>query len=263
MDGVMRAQAAGTFYPADPTALRRTVAAMLAAAPGEGAPPRAIIAPHAGYEYSGPVAAFAYARVAGLRGAVRRVVLLGPSHCAAFPGAAAPEARLFATPLGGAPVDGEAVARVLELPWVRQTDGPFHYEHCLEVHLPFLQIVLGDFALVPLLVGSATDDRVCRTIEYLWTDAETLIVVSTDLSHYLPYDEARRRDEATCRAIEALRPEDIVPDQACGRAALAGLLLAVRARGLRVGTLDLRNSGDTAGMRGGVVGYGAWAVVEE
>ena len=253
---------AGLFYPADPGELRAMVEAYLAEAaarlPEDTPVPKAVIAPHAGYIYSGPVAATAYAALAPARGRIRRVVLLGPSHRVPFRGIAAPGAAWFETPFGRVPVDREAIAEILELPQVQVLDAAHAQEHSLEVHLPFLQAVLGDFVLVALVVGDATPQEVAEVIERLWDGPETLIVVSSDLSHYLDYDTARRIDAVTARAIENLQPEAIGYEQACGRIPVNGLLWAARRHGLHAHTMDLRNSGDTAGPRDQVVGYGAW-----
>jgi len=251
---------AGTFYPAESENLRSAVSDMLGGARADGPVPKALIGPHAGYVYSGPIAASAYARLVSARGVVRRVVLLGPAHYVPFEGVAASSAEWFATPLGPIRVDREGVEEALSLPGVRLLDEAHAPEHSLETHLPFLQATLGEFTLVPLVVGEAAPETVCRVIERLWGGPETLFAVSTDLSHFLPYDAAREIDSATCRAVETLCPEEIGRDQACGYIPLNGLLMAARVRALRVETLDLRNSGDTAGPRYQVVGYGAWAL---
>jgi MEMO1 family protein len=260
MAAVQRASVAGMFYPGEPDKLARMVETMLADTRPEGPPPAAIIAPHAGYVYSGPIAASAYARLAPLRDTVTRVILIGPAHRLAFHGIAAPAADSFETPLGAVPLDRAGVARLLALPHVHEIDAAFVGEHCLEVHLPFLQTVLGDFELVPLIAGNAGAKDVADVLELLWTGPDTLPVVSSDLSHYLDYETARRRDAATARAIEALAGERLDYDDACGRTPIAGLLRVARERGLSARTVDLRNSGDTAGPRGEVVGYGAWVV---
>ncbi len=257
---VQRASVAGMFYPGEPDKLAGMVAAMLAEARPQGPVPAAIIAPHAGYVYSGPIAASAYARLAPLKGTVKRVVLIGPAHRLAFRGIAAPSAEAFETPLGTIPVDRAAIARLEALPHVGVNDAAFEGEHCLEVQLPFLQTVLGEFALVPLIAGQAGGKDVADVLELLWTGPDTLPVMSSDLSHYHDYETARRRDAATARAIEALAGERLDYDDACGRTPIAGLLQIARARGLAAQTVDLRNSGDTAGPRGEVVGYGAWVV---
>lgn len=265
--GSIRAPAvAGSFYPSDPQALRAAVAAHLAEAEAraasDGPAPKAIIAPHAGYVYSGPVAARAYARLARARGTVRRVVLIGPSHRVPFHGLAVTAAEAYATPLGAVPVDGAAVRALLRVPGVQVLDAAHGPEHSLEVHLPFLQAVLGDFALVPVVAGSAPPDMVAAALEAVWGGEETAVVVSSDLSHYLDYDGARRLDGRTCAAIEHLDAGGIGQDQACGSVPIAGLLALARRRRMAVETVDLRNSGDTAGPRDGVVGYGAWAFTE-
>ncbi|ROR32894.1 AmmeMemoRadiSam system protein B [Inmirania thermothiophila] len=250
---------AGLFYPEQREELARTVDALLAGAQAAGPPPKAIVAPHAGYVYSGPVAATAYAALRPLAGRIERVVLLGPSHRVPFDGLAAPSTDYFRTPLGDVPVDREAIESIRDLPQVCILDEAHALEHSLEVHLPFLQRVLGGFRLVPLVVGDAAPEEVAEVIERLWGGDETLIVVSSDLSHYHDYHTARRMDAATSMAVEALAPERIGYEQACGRHPLQGLLVAARRRGLQARTLDLRNSGDTAGPRDRVVGYGAYA----
>jgi AmmeMemoRadiSam system protein B len=238
---------AGTFYPAGREELRAEVASLLAAA-APGPAPKALIAPHAGYIYSGPVAASIFRRVQGA--SFERVVLLGPAHYACLDGVALPEAAAFSTPLGEIP---------LELPDALPRDRAAHArEHSLEVELPFLQVVLqGAWKLVPLVVGDAGPEEVADVIDGLWGGHDTLVVVSSDLSHYLPYREARAMDAATAKEIVALGRLD--SHAACGAAPVNGLLLAARRRKLSAELVDLRNSGDTAGDKGRVVGYGAFA----
>jgi AmmeMemoRadiSam system protein B len=250
---------AGLFYPDDAGTLRAAVHTLLAATAPAAPAPKAIIAPHAGYVYSGPVAASIYASLIKARDRIRRVVLLGPAHRVAFDGLALSSATAFATPLGEIPLDTAATAQLLMLPQVRLLDAAHRDEHSLEVQLPFLQEVLDDFTLVPLLVGDTSPEEVSEVLDMLWGGEETLIVISSDLSHYHDYATARRLDAATSRAIEALRPQDIGYENACGRIPVGGLLLSARRHGLRAQTLDLRNSGDTAGPRDRVVGYGAYA----
>ncbi len=251
---------AGQFYPARPDLLRHEVEAFLAAAvPGPGTFPKAVVAPHAGYVFSGAVAGSAFACIQALGGRVRRVVLLGPSHYVAFRGLALPTSVTFETPLGAVPVDAEAAAALADLRQVFVDPRPHAREHSLEVELPFLQVALGEFSLVPLAVGDAEPGEVAEVLERLWDGAETLIVVSTDLSHYLDYETARRHDERTAHAILALDEEAIGEADACGRDPLRGLLRAARRHGLSARELDRRNSGDTAGPRDRVVGYGAYA----
>ncbi|MGZ5038074.1 MAG: AmmeMemoRadiSam system protein B [Usitatibacter sp.] len=264
MSAIRPAAVAGSFYPGDPSALAAEVAAYLAEAPAPRAPerpPKAIIAPHAGYMYSGPIAASIYARLAPLRGVVRRVVLAGPAHRVYVRGAAIPSVGAFASPLGDVALDREALAALRALDFVEVSDRAHALEHSLEVHLPFLQSVLGDFALVPIVVGDASPGQAARIFEMLWGGDETLIVVSSDLSHYLPYDSARGRDRDTARAILGL-DATLVPEEACGAAPINGLLQAARGHGLSAEMVDLRNSGDTAGGLDRVVGYGAFAFTE-
>lgn len=251
---------AGYFYPAERVQLEATLTSMLAEAGTEGGAPKALIAPHAGYVYSGPVAARAYALLAGARYRIRRVVLLGPAHRVYVRGLALPSVQRFDTPLGSVPLDDEAVRRLRALPQVEVSDAAHEAEHSLEVHVPFLQHLLDDFTLVPLVVGEATPEEVAEVLQTLWGGDDTLIVISTDLSHYHDYATARRIDAATSAAIEHLEFESIGPEQACGCMPLRGLLHLCRKTGLRVRRLDLRNSGDTAGSRDRVVGYGAYAV---
>ncbi len=258
MTSVRNPAVAGLFYPDDPRELRGQVADFLAAVPAGGAVPKAIIAPHAGYVYSGPIAASAYARIKPARGRITRVVLLGPAHRVGFHGLALSGADYFQTPLGRVMVDKAATEKISRLPQVHLMDLAHAQEHSLEVHLPFLQEVLGEFSLVPLVVGDAEAGEVAEVIEALWGGPETLIVVSSDLSHYHDYKTAQRLDRATSQAIEQLQPESIQYDSACGRNPVNGLLRAARQRGLKASTIDLRNSGDTAGSHDRVVGYGAY-----
>ncbi|AEK57703.1 MAG: AmmeMemoRadiSam system protein B [Acidithiobacillus caldus] len=255
---------AGRFYPARVTELQHQLDAFIpSSVASKQLHPKVLIAPHAGYVYSGPVAGKAYAQLQGLRGQISRVVLLGPAHYVRLRGLAIPEADAFATPLGTVPVNRDALNAISDLPQVIQSDVPHNPEHSLEVHLPFLQRMLGDFSVVPLLVGDATYTEVAEVLERLWGGPETLIVISTDLSHYLDYATAQRLDARTAEIIEALQPEAIHYEQACGRIPLGGLLELARKRHMRIERVDLRNSGDTTGPRDQVVGYGAWVLYED
>ncbi len=249
---------AGMFYSNNATQLHAQLQEFLQQAAGAGPAPKAIIAPHAGYIYSGPIAASAYARLQAVRDVIERVVLLGPSHRVGFRGIAVSGMDAFTTPLGAIPLDHDAVARIRKLPYVSLLEKAHAQEHSLEVHLPFLQEVLGAFKLVPLVVGEAMPEQVGAVLEALWGGPETLIVISSDLSHYHDYRQARQMDAATSRAIESLRYEDIGYEDACGRNPINGLLWIARRKGLHGETIDLRNSGDTAGPRDEVVGYGAY-----
>jgi hypothetical protein len=248
---------AGSFYPNNANELRRMLQKFLCETPKTAAPiPKAIIAPHAGYIYSGAVAATAYARLSVARDLIKRVVLLGPSHRVPFKGLAASHATHFVTPLGKIVVDRQAIEQLGSQ--ITLSDQAHALEHSLEVHLPFLQEILADFTLIPLIVGEATPTQVGKVLEQLWGSEETLIVISSDLSHYHDYETAQLVDKRTSQAIEELRFQDIHYEQACGRNPINGLLHEARRRGMQARTIDLRNSGDTAGSKAQVVGYGAY-----
>jgi AmmeMemoRadiSam system protein B len=262
MTVIREAAVAGQFYPGNARELSATVQQYLEeAAAAEGPQPKALIVPHAGYIYSGPVAASAYVRLKPHQDKITRVILLGPCHRVPVRGLASSAADVFRTPLGDVLLDKKAIT-ALDMPAVTVFDATHACEHSLEVHLPFLQTLLDEFTLVPLVVGDAPADAVADVLEVLWGDDETLIVISSDLSHYLDYDSARQRDSATCRAIEQFDAKSIGPHDACGCHSVAGLLELARRRGMTVEMLDLRNSGDTAGPRDRVVGYGAWIFME-
>lgn len=258
------AAVAGMFYPGDAGQLSGEVAGMLRAATdaSTSAPvPKAIIAPHAGYIYSGPIAASVYALLSQSAHSIRRVILLGPTHRVGVDGLALPSVSHFSTPLGTIEIDQEARAMLADLPQVLVADSPHAQEHSLEVQLPFLQSVLRNFRLIPLAVGHASAEAVAAVLERLWGGPETLIVVSSDLSHYLPYAAAQKIDGRTAARIVACDPT-IGHDEACGATPVNGLLLAARRHGLKARLIDLRNSGDTAGDRNRVVGYGGFAFSE-
>jgi MEMO1 family protein len=255
------AAVAGRFYPAEPQRLKRDISAMLGKAPaGPANPPKALIAPHAGYVYSGEVAARAFRAVEGVP--TRRVILIGPAHYVAFPGIAVPRVDAFATPLGNVPVDRQSLAGLADLPFVIRNDAAHAPEHALEVELPFLQIVLGPFALVPLLVGDASPIEVATVLGRLWGGPETLIVVSSDLSHFHDYETAQRLDAATAALLESGAWRELGPNHACGALAIAGFLVEAEKHGLGARRLGLCNSGDSSGNFDRVVGYGAWSFEE-
>jgi len=253
------------FYPGVPAALAASVRACLVEAAtrprAAGERPKALIVPHAGYIYSGPIAAAAYARLAAAHATIRRVVILGPTHRVAIRGLAVPSVRAFMTPLGEVEIDRKAAALALTLPQVQQDDAAHALEHALEVQLPFLQAVLDDFRIVPFAVGAASTEEVADVLERLWGGPETLILVSSDLSHYHPYAEARAIDRNSAEGILALTPS-LDHEQACGATPINALLLCARRRNLAPELLDLRNSGDTAGDKSRVVGYASFAFTE-
>ncbi len=258
------AAVAGAFYPGDPRQLAADIEEMLGGVeslePRFGFP-KALVVPHAGYIYSGPVAAAAYDRLAAARGVARRVVLLGPVHRVPVRGLALPEAQFFETPLGRVPVDSEGTSAISGMSQVVRSAPAHAMEHSLEVQLPFLQKVLGEFSLLPLAVGAASVEQVAGVIERLWGGEETVLVVSTDLSHYHGYDEARRIDSATLGRIAGFAT-DIGHEEACGATPLNGLLSVARSKGLSIKLLAACNSGDTAGGRSRVVGYSAFGLYE-
>lgn len=256
-----RAAVAGTFYLRDAAALRAEVSRLLAAAPAPGpSRPKALVVPHAGHVYSGAVAATAYAQLRAPGPPVERVVLLGPSHTTSHAGLALPDVARFRTPLGEVPVDAAGVAQALALPQVTVSGEAHLREHALEVQLPFLQVALGAFSLVPLTVGHCSAEDVAEVLHALWGGEETLVVCSTDLSHFLAYGEACLLDRRTAAQVLALDAAGLGREQACGRTPLAGLLLEARRRHLAASLLDLRNSGDACGDMERVVGYGAFAL---
>ncbi len=264
MGTVRPAAVAGLFYPGEARTLRTSVEDYLSQAGAPAGPvPKAIIAPHAGYVYSGQIAASAYARILPAAERISRVILVGPCHRVAVRGLAVSSAASFATPLGDVPLDRPLIDRLTDLPQVSSFDATHAQEHSLEVHLPFLQVILGTFTLVPLVAGDAGAEEVAEVLEMAWGGPETLIVVSSDLSHYEDYESAKRLDSATREAIEEMEPARIGYEQACGRIPISGLLTLARRRGLEVATVDLRNSGDTAGPRDQVVGYGSWVFIEK
>jgi hypothetical protein len=252
------AAVAGSFYPGDSPELLRCVDDMLLAGDGGGRRPKALIVPHAGYIYSGPTAASAFATLGPFASEIRRVVLFGPAHRVAINGLAAPTVSAFVTPLGSVPVDQAALMTVCRLPQVQWNDSAHAHEHSLEVQLPFLQRLLGEFAIAPFVVGDTNATAVAEVMNALWGGDETLVVVSSDLSHYLPYADAQRIDRASVEAIRRLEPLRHF-DQACGALPINGLVETARQRGLTAELLDLCNSGDTAGDKARVVGYAALA----
>jgi AmmeMemoRadiSam system protein B len=250
------------FYPGDAAILGKTVDHLLADKnAATHLQPKVLIVPHAGYVYSGATAARAYAQLAAVRNIIRRVVLLGPTHRVAVNGMALPTVSSFSTPLGNIPLAGDAIANLQSFPQVVFSDHVHAQEHSLEVQLPFLQKALDDFTLIPIAVGNCQPSAVAEVINHLWGGPETLIVISTDLSHFLPYAEAKAVDANTCRHILNF-DSHIRPDQACGAFPMNGLLLVAQQRKLNIQQIDLCNSGDTAGDKQRVVGYAAFVLNE-
>jgi MEMO1 family protein len=248
---------AGLFYPDDPGELSASVEALLSGGHPSSRHAKALVVPHAGYIYSGPTAGCAYRSLGSQANQLQRIVLVGPSHRVAFEGVAIPSATAFVTPLGETRIDTEAINRLRALPTVVEDDWPHALEHSLEVQLPFLQRVAPSARIVPIVTGDTSASEVETVIEAVWGGPETLIVISSDLSHYQPYTLARTEDASTAQAIVEER-DDLRGDQACGCVGINGLNRMARKRGMHAGVLDLRNSGDTAGDKRRVVGYGAF-----
>ena len=254
------AAVAGQFYPSSPVELELMVKSLLSGVQDTPPPSKAIIAPHAGLIYSGPIAATVYASLQSVSEKITRVLLLGPSHRVYLKGLALSSANYYETPLGKIEIDQEACEPIRDLPQVTVSDAAHAQEHSLEVHLPFLQVVLYRFKLIPIVVGETSPQEVAEVLEILWGDDETQIIISSDLSHYHDYETAKQLDLSTSKAIENLQLDSIGSQQACGCMPMRGLLQLARKKDLKVKTLDLRNSGDTAGTKDRVVGYGAYAV---
>ncbi len=250
---------AGAFYPESADTLQSIIHDMLGDAEEHDLSPKVLIVPHAGYIYSGPVAASAYGLLKAKKRTIERVVLLGPSHQHAFEGMALPDCEQFSTPLGEIPLDIQTMQQLLTFSQIEKMDAAHHQEHSLEVQCPFLQSCLDDFKLIPIVVGNATPMAIAEIIEYLWGGDETLFIISSDLSHYHSYEEACNRDRITVRVIEELS-STLTGGQACGCHPLNGMLKVAQRRGMEVKTLDVRNSGDTAGDKERVVGYGAFVI---
>jgi len=263
MSKVRKPAVAGAFYPANPQALKKELEEYFSVAPMSLHFPKAIIAPHAGTIYSGPIAASAYTCLKGMKDFVHRIVLLGPAHQVGFEGIAAPSVDFFETPLGKIPLDRKAIEEISLLPQVIEFEEAHAQEHSLEVHLPFLQMSLSHFQLIPLVVGWTEPELVAEVLEKLWGGKETLIIVSSDLSHYLSYENAQKTDEETARQIETLDWQNLADQKACGFFPVRGLLLEAQKKGLVGKILDLRNSGDIAGDKKRVVGYGAFHFYEK
>lgn len=260
MSQVRAAAVAGTFYPKERRVLTDQIQAFINSANIQGPMPKAIICPHAGYIYSGPIAAYAYKLITQGKEQIKKVVLLGPAHRVPFKGIALSSADSFSTPLGKIPLDKSSLQSIAELPQVSYLDDAHTLEHSLEVQLPFLQMCLNEFSLVPALVGDANPQEVAEVLEILWGDSETLIVISSDLSHYQDYRTAQQRDEQTSLAIQSKNFQDINYEDACGCNPINGLLWLAKKQNLQIDILEQRNSGDTAGSRDRVVGYGAYAI---
>lgn len=257
---IRQAAVAGTFYPGDPKQLHHSVCELLEHAENSDIIPKALIVPHAGYIYSGAIAASVYCLLKKLKDKITRVILIGPSHRVAFKGLACTQADQFMTPLGTVNVDTDLIKEIMRFSGVNYLEQAHSYEHCLEVQLPFLQEVLSDFTIVPIVTGDASPSLVSEVLSCLWGGDETLVVISSDLSHYHQYEVAKKKDAKTSQQIEKLQFKNLSHDAACGKVAISGLLKYLRDHKLKIKTLDLKNSGDTAGDKDRVVGYGAYVV---
>jgi len=260
MKSIRQPAVAGSFYPDSPKVLSTMLSAYLEQAMPSAKAPKAIIVPHAGYVYSGACAAQAYARLSSQHALIKRVVLLGPSHHVGFTGLALSSADAFNTPLGDIPLDKKSIASLLHFPFVEYLDQAHTLEHSLEVQLPFLQVMLDDFSLVPIVVGDCPAEQIEQVLELFYGQPNSLIVISSDLSHFHDYATAQRLDQATSEKIENLDYQHLDYDSACGRVPVSGLLALAKNKSLQIKTIDLRNSGDTAGDKSRVVGYGAYVI---
>ncbi len=264
MEFVRTTAVAGAFYPSEPEILSKDIQRYIEETPSVSLPvPKAIIVPHAGYEYSAGVAASAYKLLKSGRKSIKKVVILAPSHKIGFNGMALTKASAYETPLGNVEIDKEMNEQLLALPLVDYLEEAHKSEHSLEVQLPFLKEALDDFKLIPVITGNASPTDVETLLETVWGKKDTLIVISTDLSHYLPYNEACILDNKTKTAIENLDIDSIEQEQACGYVPLKGMLTIAKAKKMQVETLEVKNSGDTSGSKNRVVGYGAWAFLEK
>lgn len=264
VDSIRRPAVAGRFFPAVRSELTAIVQSCLqeASPPERTGAPKAIIAPHAGFAFSGPVAGSAFAPLTEAANEIGRVVLIGPSHHVAFDGVATSGFGNFETPLGVVSVDAGAIRQALKFDFVKEFEPAHQREHSLETHLPFLQSVLGEFQVVPLVTGRIDRETLARLFDALWGGEETIISVSSDLSHFFDYETARSLDRETSTRIAQFEADQITPDDACGAVSIRGFLEAGRRREMRSEIIDLRNSGDTAGDRSRVVGYGAYGFWE-
>ena len=243
MSQIRQPAASGSFYPDNPEVLRAMLEGYLqqvVITPADKVP-KAIITPHAGYIYSGEIAASAYARLRPKRGTLKRVVLLGPSHRVGFSGLALSHAEVFRTPLGDIPLDTEAIASLINYPFVDYMDQAHLFEHSLEVQLPFLQITLDSFRLVPIVVGDCPAEKIEQILELFYDKDDTLIVISSDLSHFHDYATAQQLDKETSEKIEQLDYQHLGYDSACGLAPVSGLLALAQKKSLKIETIDLRN----------------------
>lgn len=257
---VRNAAVAGTFYPQEASELQANLKALLQSTHADKQLPKAIIVPHAGYIYSGPIAANAYSSFYKQDPSINRIVLMGPAHRVTFRGIAASSADYFATPMGNIPIDHHALKLSIDKGFVQYFDLAHEQEHCLEVQLPFLQVIFKqDFEIIPLLVGDADSTHVAQVLRLLWGGDDTLIVISSDLSHYHDYETAKEIDKRTTRSIEEFHGEKLDYESACGRLPIQGLLEVAKEFKMQCKTLDLRNSGDTSGPHDRVVGYGAFS----
>jgi len=262
MSNIRLPAVSGSFYPDNPEILEAMLEGYLqqVTVTATDKVPKAMIVPHAGYIYSGEIAASAYARLRAKRSTIKRVVLIGPSHKVGFTGLAVSHADAFKTPLGDIPLDTQAIASLANFPFVNYKEEAHLYEHSLEVQLPFLQMTLDSFQLIPIVAGDCPAKQIEQVLELFYAKDNTLIVISSDLSHFHDYATAQRLDRETSKKIERLDYQHLDYESACGRVPISGLLALAQKKSLQVETIDLRNSGDTAGDKSRVVGYGAYVI---
>jgi len=264
MQNTRPAAVAGLFYPALPSVLAEMVNNDLAQAstPNQFILPKALIVPHAGYIYSGPIAASAYRYLSPISHIIKRVIIIGPSHRVGFKGVALSSADYFETPLGDIPIDNVAQSKLTDIAGVEIMDLAHAAEHSLEVQLPFLQQALDSFSIVPIVTGDASPQLIENVIAALWGGPETLFIISSDLSHYHDYQTAQQLDKSTSQAVIDLNYHNVHSYNACGYVSIRGLLKFAHKHPLKPSIIDLRNSGDTAGSKDSVVGYGAYIFEE-
>ena len=261
MEKIKQADVAGMFYPGEEASLRQMVDGFIQKALSFDLRPRAIIAPHAGYIYSGSIAGTAYKTIAAVRDQIENVIIMSPAHRFYLRGIALHMADAFATPLGNIPVNIGIVKKIKQFSSVQWEERSFIQEHGLETHLPFIQRAFKPgIKIVPMIVGECQESEVAEILESVWEDPRNFVIISSDLSHFHSYADAKKLDRNTVDLIQNLDSQSLDTEFACGHYPICGLLNLARNRKLKIKALDIRSSGDTAGSKESVVGYGSFAV---